>query len=848
MDCDGKRSATPLSPRTETEANEENEGSVLRFLCCLLSNTSGRKRRRRCALPAQSKTWRLLFACLLLSTLNLQLSTLLAQGTAFTYQGRLSDNGSPASGIYDLRFEIYESASGGDHLGNTLAAFDLAISNGLFTVLLDFGEAFPGADRWLEISVRPGASTGSFSNLVPRQRLTATPYAITAGNVASNGLASGTYASAVTFNNPANSFTGGFTGNGTGLTNVNAGTLGGLGSSNFWQLAGNSGTTPGTHFLGTADNQPLELRVNSARALRLEPRGGAAPSLVGGYLQNSVAGYHGAAVAGGGTSGSPNYALGHYAFVGAGHGGQAADYSAVVAGAYNVSPGQLSFIGSGQANTNQANYAFIGGGTNNLILANADYSAISAGQQNVIRTNSRSATIAGGRGGGIGANSGFSAIGGGYSNNVAGESLSGTIAGGIYNDIGAFSGSCAIGGGSENKIATFSGTSTIAGGAANGIGTSSRSSAIGGGSGNNVADNSPEATIAGGYYNDIGAGSPFSTIGGGYDNNVADNADYGTVAGGTFNNIGTRAFYSAISGGYSNNVAVDSGSSTIAGGYYNNIGAGSTYSTIGGGRENNIAANSRYATIPGGANNFAATYAFAAGRRAKAVHTGAFVWADSTDDDFASTANDQFCIRAAGGVGIGTNAPNSTLHVQGSGNRAAISAYSPTINSAVYGENTSGNGGFGVSGRTTGSGYAVYGDNVNAAGWAGYFNGNVRVTGTLNPPSDRHVKRDFECVNAREVLEKVAALSIQTWAYTNDTAGARHLGPVAQDFKAAFGLGADDKHIATVDADGVALAAIQGLNQKLTEELEQKATEITELKERLQRLEQHINQTNKGTK
>src|SRR5205814_123103 len=117
------------------------------------------------------------------------------------------------------------------------------------------------------------------------------------------------------FNNPANAFAG----DGGGLANVNALTLGGLSSSNFWKTAGNAGTTPGPNFLGTTDNQPLEIQVNSTRALRIEPHATSAPSLVGGYLQNSVAGFYGATVAGGGTSGSPNYALGNYAFVGAGH-------------------------------------------------------------------------------------------------------------------------------------------------------------------------------------------------------------------------------------------------------------------------------------------------------------------------------------------------------------------------------------------------------------------------------------------------------------------------------------------------------------------------------------------------
>jgi hypothetical protein len=100
LECGGQRGATPLSSRTETEANEENEGSVLRFLGCLLSNPSGRKRRRRCALPAQSQIGRLNCAILLLSILTAQLAAALAQGTAFTYQGRLTDGANGAGGFY----------------------------------------------------------------------------------------------------------------------------------------------------------------------------------------------------------------------------------------------------------------------------------------------------------------------------------------------------------------------------------------------------------------------------------------------------------------------------------------------------------------------------------------------------------------------------------------------------------------------------------------------------------------------------------------------------------------------------------------------------------------------------
>ena len=106
-----------------------------------------------------------------------------AQGTAFTYQGRLNDGANPANGIYDLRFEVYDAVSGGAAQGRPLTNSAASVSNGLFTVTLDFGGGvFPGANRWLEIGVRPGGP-GTFTTLAPRQPITATPYAIKAGMV-----------------------------------------------------------------------------------------------------------------------------------------------------------------------------------------------------------------------------------------------------------------------------------------------------------------------------------------------------------------------------------------------------------------------------------------------------------------------------------------------------------------------------------------------------------------------------------------------------------------------------------------------------------------------------------------
>jgi len=126
-------------------------------------------------------------AAILLSTLNLQLSTF-AQGTAFTYQGVLNDQGAPANGTYDLQFNLFTLPAGGAPIGPLLTTNDLAISNGLFVVTLDFGASvFTGAPRWLEIRVRPGASA-VFTNVEPRQALLPAPYAIYSGRMNAAGL------------------------------------------------------------------------------------------------------------------------------------------------------------------------------------------------------------------------------------------------------------------------------------------------------------------------------------------------------------------------------------------------------------------------------------------------------------------------------------------------------------------------------------------------------------------------------------------------------------------------------------------------------------------------------------
>jgi len=159
---------------------------------------------------------------------------------------------------------------------------------------------------------------------------------------------------------------------------------------------------------------------------------------------------------------------------------------------------------------------------------------------------------------------------------------------------------------------------------------------IGGSGGNSISAGVAGATVAGG-----GAT--------GFENRVTD--DWGTVGGGFDNVAGDDA---GITG--------DALFATVGGGLINT--AGGTASTVGGGQGNT--AGGALSTIPGGLFNVAGgDYSFAAGWRAKANHAGAFVWGDSTNADFASTAANQFLIRAGGGVGIGTTSPANQLSVVG---------------------------------------------------------------------------------------------------------------------------------------------------------------------------------------
>src|SRR2546426_471216 len=177
--------------------------------------------------------------------MSLGATTARAQTSSFTYQGRFTDGGAAANGNYDLQFVLFDSLSGGAQVGSTQTLNTVAVSNGVFTVSLDFGaNAFNGANRFLEISARPSGG-GTFTLLSPRQQITSTPYAVRSLNASS---ADSVPASGV----PA--------GSGNYIQN----SAGQQASSNF-NISGN-GTAGGT-LSGNVVNATTQYNLNGSRIL-----------------------------------------------------------------------------------------------------------------------------------------------------------------------------------------------------------------------------------------------------------------------------------------------------------------------------------------------------------------------------------------------------------------------------------------------------------------------------------------------------------------------------------------------------------------------------------------------------
>ena len=384
-----------------------------------------------------------------------------------------------------------------------------------------------------------------------------------------------------------------------------------------------------------------------------------------------------------------------------------------------------------------------------------------------------SAFVGGGVSNVAGGNESF--VGGGQDNQAC-DVLS-TIAGGYHNAISYTSegGDGFIGGGEDNVLTVDDTDSAIVAGNNNAV--MGNASAIVGGDGNSIVAGG--SLIGAGESNTVAVDGGDGAIVSGNQNNLS--GQFGFIGAGVYNK--NSATYGVVAGGFTNSVSAEYGfigagtNNTVSGeggyvaaGGYNT--ASGTGAVVDGGF--NSTAAGTFATIPGGyVNSAAGTYSFAAGARASAAQTGTFVWSDGSDGDTILTSSRayQFLARASGGVTFWTNAASTV-------------------------------------GATLAPG-----------------------SGTWASASDRNLKTDVARIDDAAVLDKVAALPIERWSYKSER-GVRHVGPMAQDFYAAFRVGEDDKHITSIDEDGVALAAIKALhaqNARLTALAAKQSSQIAKL-------------------
>jgi len=410
-----------------------------------------------------------------------------------------------------------------------------------------------------------------------------------------------------------------------------------------------------------------------------------------------------------------------------------------------------------------------------------------------------------------------SAVFAGQSNVASG--ISSLVIGGFDNDATAID--SLVGAGAGNRATGA--RSVVVGGGYNLA--SGQWSFVGGGgrqTGSGAAGTSAQDQVASGS---------FSTIAGGQGNRAT--GPYATVAGGTYNVASGSASF--VGGGNiatpsDGNIASGDNSAIVAG--YHNAAPG-IRAFVAAGHHNVAAGDSSVAM-----GSMALTQDLGA-----TPHNGSFVFSDGSAGNFRSTASNTFNVLATGGVRFVTQATNS------SGEAAASRTVQILPVGTLYFPDTA-PGRQAITMRTVGQGMGAqsftlylrtnqdmffysggsHSDTAQDPGAGGSvlaslttFASSTAVSGTfraqvITATSDRNAKTAFESLSPKAILAKVASMPVMTWSYKNEAdRGVRHIGPVAQDFSRLFNVGYDDKSIATVDADGVALAAIQGLKQELDE-------------------------------
>ena len=754
------------------------------------------------------------------SILYFLLFTILAaplMAAPITYQGQLQQSGQLVDGTeVSLSFQLFATEAGDDSLGDAIPKV-VTPQNGLFQVELDFGAgAFDGSPRFLEILVN-GTPLGE------RQAVVATPQALiatttVAGAIGTSQINATQVQRRVTENCQAGQY----------IQTVNEdGTVVCGSEPPGRHLGGNAGTDSAANFLGTTDNQALELRTANVRSLRIEPSAELFEDLplttnvIAGSRVNEVTpGVRGATISGGGAPAesrdlvgwaAPNRVTDHYGTVGGGFNNQAGDgagstsdsaFATVSGGIRNTASQYYSTIGGGVYNTASGGQSTVGGGYQNIASGNA--STVGGGQDN--RATGLWSTVPGGSGNRAAGVNSFAA------GSSARADHDGTF---VWNSdaqrqfvstaenqflINAIGG---VGIGLTDPKAALQVRGTV-------IIGNSLNAAIN--SSNFVSGGGERSNDASGWDSFIGGGSNNSTnfhasfVGGGVSNHAINERSF--VGGGDSN---TASGINSFVGGGSNNTAVNV-SSFIGGGRANRTNGALSF--IGGGVRNRTEGD--YSFVAGGQlNTAAANWSFAAGRQAQALHAGTFVWADSTNADVTSDRANQFKIRANGGAEFQTGVYGLVAFSDSAGT-AGAALQGESVNPAgigIYGRNNStdatlvlNNGGTGRLIRAFNGGTIL----MNLEN-----NGNLWIRGALTQNSDRDQKEDIQAVDAQMVLDRLSELQIDSWRYLNGDESVRHIGPMAQDFHAAFGFGVSETTISTIDAQGIAFAAIQALNQRL---------------------------------
>lgn len=381
-----------------------------------------------------------------------QQATTLA-GSTFTYQGRLTDSdGAPVTDTCDFSATLYADAGGTTQVATTDPPAT-TVTDGRFTIDLDFGAgAFDGNARWLELV----ADCGDGAKTFPLQRLTPTPYALFAARTPWSGV-TGVPADIADGDDDTTYSAG------TGLS-LSGGTFSldaGYTDGRYWRQGGNAGTTTGTDFLGTTDAVDLTLAVSDTAALRLQPADGAfgaSPNIIGGASGNDTGtDVYGATIGGGGAGIQTNYADGDFATIAGGLGNYASGFRATIGGGgSNQASLNGATVGGGANNEAAGNRATVAGGHNNA--ASSDFATVAGGNGNT--ANSTDATVSGGFNNT--ASAGGAIVGGGKSNTSDGANA--TVGGGYVNSAGA--NLATIGGGKNNIVTAAGDYATVPGGQA----------------------------------------------------------------------------------------------------------------------------------------------------------------------------------------------------------------------------------------------------------------------------------------------------------------------------------------------------------------------------------------------